>query len=93
MERTRPLNAHNQFLSALLTNGIPGIILILLYFSVPLALAIKHRDMMLLSLFVLMLLNCLVECMFERRAGVDFFAIMIPLFILKAHVPDNSLTK
>ena len=93
MERTCPLNAHNQFLSALLTNGIPGIILILLYFSVPLALAIKHRDMMLLSLFVLMLLNCLVECMFERRAGVDFFAIMIPLFLLKAHVPENSLTK
>lgn len=76
-------NAHNQFLSALLTNGIPGLIILLLYFYAPLGLAIKHRDMLLLSIFLLMTLNCLVECMFDRRAGVDFFAIMIPLLVLR----------
>lgn len=76
-------NAHNQFLSALLTNGIPGLIILLLYFYAPLGMAIKHRDMLLLSIFLLMTLNCLVECMFDRRAGVDFFAIMIPLLVLR----------
>lgn len=86
-------NAHNQFLSVLLSNGVPGLVIILLYFYTPLALAIKHRDMMLLSIFLLMLINCFVECMFERRAGVDFFAIMIPLFILKVHIPENPLTE
>lgn len=75
-------NAHNQFLFALLTNGIPGLIIILLYFYAPLGLAIKHRDMWLFSLFLLMTCNCLVECMFDRRAGVDFFAIMISLMLL-----------
>jgi hypothetical protein len=40
---------------------------------------------MLFSIFLLLFFNCLVECMFDRRAGVDFFAIMIPLFIVKVH--------
>lgn len=82
-------NAHNQFLFALLTNGILGLILTVLYFLVPLCTAIKHRDMMLFSIFLLLFFNCLVECMFDRRAGVDFFAIMIPLFIVKAHSFQN----
>ena len=76
-------NAHNQFLFALLTNGVPGLILILLYFYAPLGLAIKNKDILLFSVFLLMTLNCLVECMFDRRAGVDFFAVMIPLLLLR----------
>lgn len=84
--RDHSYNAHNQLLFALLTNGIPGLILTLLYFITPLCTGIKHRDIMLLSLFLLLFFNCLVECMFDRRAGVDFFAIMIPMFMLRAHV-------
>lgn len=79
-------NAHNQFLFALLTNGIPGFIIVLLFFYAPLGLAVRHKDIFLLSLFLLMTLNCLVECMFDRRAGVDFFAVMIPLFIIRTHI-------
>ena len=85
-----PFNAHNQFLFALLTNGIPGLIIILLFFSAPLGLAIRHKDLFLLSLFLLMTLNCLVECMFDRRAGVDFFAVMIPLFIIRTHINTQN---
>ena len=81
--RNHPFNAHNQFLSALLTNGILGLFIVLLYFYAPLGLAIKHRDIFLLTIFLLMFLNCLVECMFDRRAGVDFFAVMIPLLLLR----------
>lgn len=82
--RNHPYNAHNQFLFALLTNGIPGLIILLLFFYSPLGMAIKYRDILLLSLFLLMTCNCLVECMFDRRAGVDFFAIMIPLMLLRS---------
>lgn len=89
-----PFNAHNQFLFALLTNGIPGIIIILFFFCTPLGLAIRHKDILLLSLFLLMTLNCLVECMFDRRAGVDFFAVMIPLFIIRTHIyTQNNRTE
>lgn len=84
--RNHSYNAHNQLLFALLTNGIPGLVLTLLYFITPLCTGIKHRDVMLLTLFLLLFCNCLVECMFDRRAGVDFFAIMIPMFMLRAHV-------
>lgn len=83
--RDHSYNAHNQFLFALLTNGILGLLLTLLYFITPLCTGIKHRDMLLLSLFLLLFFNCMVECMFDRRAGVDFFAIMIPLFIVRAN--------
>ena len=83
LDDNHPYNAHNQFLSALLTNGIPGLIIILLYFYAPLGLAIRNKDILLFSLFLLLFFNCLVECMFDRRAGVDFFAIMIPLMTLR----------
>lgn len=79
-------NAHNQLLFALLTNGLLGLVVTLLYFITPLATAIKHRDMILLSLFLLLFTNCMVECMFDRRAGVDFFAVMIPLFMVHANM-------
>jgi len=85
LNRNHPYNAHNQFLFALLTNGIPGLIILLLYFYTPLGLSIKHKDIFLLSLFFIMTLNNMVECMFDRRAGVDFFAVMIPLFMLRIH--------
>lgn len=82
----RHYNSHNQYLQALLTNGIPGIVVLMLYFITPLLCSFKFKDNNLFTLFVLLSLNCLVECIFDIRAGVDFFAIMIPLFILKANV-------
>lgn len=85
-QSNHPYNAHNQLLSALLTNGIPGLLLTTLYLITPLCTGIKHRDILLLALFLLLFFNCMVECMFDRRAGVDFFAIMIPLFILRANL-------
>lgn len=84
-------NSHNQYLQALLTTGIPGIFLLLCFVSVPFMLAVKFRDMHLLTLFILLSLNCLFECMFEIRSGVDFFAIMIPIFMLRTnHMTENQ---
>ena len=77
-------NAHNQYLQALLTNGIPGIILLLLYYFVPVAESVRRRDILLLSLFILLALNSCFECLFDRRFGVDFFAIMIPLLMMSS---------
>lgn len=81
----RHYNSHNQYLQALLTNGIPGLILLSLYFVTPFAVAVRRRDMILFTLFILLAANCVVECMFDIRAGVDFFAIMIPLMIMKTN--------
>ena len=83
-------NAHNQYLQALLTNGIPGIILLLLYYFVPIGESIRHRDILLLSLFILLALNSCFECLFDRRFGVDFFAIMIPLLMMGAIMQNTG---
>ena len=80
-------NAHNQYLQVLLTNGIPGIILLLLYNFVPLGESIRRRDILLLSLFILLTLNNCFECVFYRRFGVDFIAIMIPLLMMRTEKP------
>lgn len=77
-------NAHNQYLQALLTNGIPGLVILLLYFFTPLGVSIRYKDILLFSIFILLLLNSCVECVFDRRFGVDFFALMIPLLMLRA---------
>lgn len=87
----RHYNSHNQYLQALLTNGIPGIVFLLLYFSVPLAMSVRLKSIHLFSIFLLLSLNCLFECMFEIRSGVDFFAVMIPLFILRGKFQNDSI--
>ena len=84
-------NAHNQYLQALLTNGIPGLVILLLYFFTPLGTSIRHKDILLFSLFTLLLLNSCVECVFDRRFGVDFFALMIPMLMLRCEpAPTNN---
>jgi O-antigen ligase len=80
-------NAHNQYLQVLLTNGIPGIIILLLYYFVPLGESIRRRDILLFSFFILMALNSCFECVFYRRFGVDFVAIMIPLLMMRTEMP------
>lgn len=84
-------NAHNQYLQALLTNGIPGIIILLLYFFTPFGTSVRHKDILLFILFVILSLNSLAECVFDRRFGVDFFALMIPLLMLRAMPDDNNV--
>lgn len=84
LDRDYNYNAHNQYLQALVTNGIPGIILLLLYFFTPLAESIRYRDILLFSLFILLALNSCFECVFDRRFGVDFFALFIPLLMMRA---------
>lgn len=84
-------NAHNQYLQALVTNGIPGIIILLLYFFTPFGTSLKYKDILLFSLFVILALNSCVECVFDRRFGVDFFALMIPLLMLNAIKGDITM--
>ena len=78
-------------MQALVTNGIPGIIILLLYFFTPFGTSLKYKDILLFSLFVILALNSCVECVFDRRFGVDFFALMIPLLMLNAIKGDITM--
>lgn len=83
-------NSHNQYLQVLLTNGIPGILILLLYYFVPLGESIRHRDILLFSIFILLALNSCFECVFYRRFGVDFFAIIIPLLMMRTNAQASE---
>ncbi|MBR4918258.1 MAG: O-antigen ligase family protein [Bacteroidales bacterium] len=77
-------NAHNQYLQTLLTTGIPGIIILLTYCLYPLVISIRKRNILYQSFVLILILNILVESMFEVRAGVDFLAMMNVLLFLRS---------
>ena len=77
-------NAHNQYLQTLLTTGIPGIIILLTYCLYPLVISIRKRNILYQSFVIIMILNILVESMFEVRAGVEFLALMNVLLFLRS---------
>jgi len=77
-------NAHNQYLQTLLTTGIPGIIILLTYCFYPLVISIKKRNILYQSFVLILILNILVESMFEVRAGVDFLALMNVLLFMRS---------
>lgn len=84
-------NAHNQFLQSLLASGVFGLALLLMFCGAPIYYSIKHHDMLYFSFSIIMIMNLLVESMFEVRAGIDFFALFNSLFFL--HSQDSHTAK
>lgn len=75
-------NTHNQYLQSLLTLGIPGVIALLLYCLMPVVVSIRRKDILYFSFSIVIILNMLVESMFERHSGVDFIALFNMLFYI-----------
>lgn len=80
----KQFNAHNQYLQNILSTGIAGITILLLFSLYPLILAIKRKDILLLTFAIIMIINNLVESTFEVRVGVDFFAAFNVLLYLNS---------
>lgn len=74
------LNAHSQFLQTFLATGIGGFVLLLAMLFVPMIRAFSRRDTDVLVFLSIIILNILVESMFEIQAGVMFFAYFYALF-------------
>lgn len=75
-------NAHNQFLETLIGLGFVGLFFLLLLFVYPIFIMIRKGDNNYIKLMFLGILciNFLFESMFERVAGVIFFALFYSLF-------------
>jgi len=69
----KKLNAHNQFLQTFIALGLPGILLFLLMFIYPFYFSWKRRNLLYAFFILLMVINLLVESMFETQAGVIFY--------------------
>jgi O-antigen ligase len=83
----KKLNAHNQYLQTFIALGLPGIIVFLLCFLLPIIFSIKHHYYLYLMFLFLFAFNILVESMFENQAGVVFYALMNSfLFFSRYHL-------
>lgn len=83
------LNAHSQFLQTFLGTGIFGFFTLLLMLFLLLWNAFKSRDQDLIVFLICVILNILVEAMFETQAGVMFFVFFLIALIT---VPKESAT-
>jgi O-antigen ligase len=68
-------NAHNQYLSYLLKNGIFGLLVFLAAFYYYCRLAIKTRDFIYLCFLLLLLIGFYTENILDANKGILFFAL------------------
>jgi O-antigen ligase len=85
------LNSHNQFLSTAIAIGIIGLIILLLMLIYPFIIATKQHNYIVIGFVVLLLINLLVESMFETQAGLVFYAFMSTIIYstLLRNTPNN----
>lgn len=87
-------NPHNQYLQTMVATGTLGLFSIITMLVFPLFFSYKRKLFIYFTLVFLMALNLLVESMFERQAGVLFFALFnsILFFTLPNHKEEKSIS-
>lgn len=78
-ERRRKM-AHNQFLTFLISFGIPGFLISLLALTGPLFLAKRQHSFLALGFMILVLISMLSEDTLVTARGASFFAFFFSLF-------------
>ena len=78
----KKLNAHNQIYQTTLTVGLIGGIIMLFSLILPMVMAIKQREFLYLFFLLLLVFNLMTEAMFERQAGVVFYALFNAVFFV-----------
>lgn len=72
-------HSHNIFLQIMLSSGILGITSLLLLFIFTSIRAFKNKNILFLSLMVILVLFGLTEAIFERNMNIIVFALFFPL--------------
>ena len=77
----RDFNTHNQYLDLLISTGILGLVLFLVFLGI---LAIKAKDSIYnLNLLIVLILFMCIENSFHRTFGVFFFALILAIILKK----------
>jgi hypothetical protein len=84
-----PLRAHNQFITILITFGIPGLILFLAALGVPLIISKNPFNVVFAAFLVIILFSMLVEDTLETQVGVSFFVFFYSLNIFQPLKTDT----
>lgn len=72
---------HNQYVSALISHGIFGVILLLAILIIPLSIAWRKGDFLIFSFCTLIGLTCLTESTLELQKGIMFFTLFYALLV------------
>ncbi len=73
-------NAHNQYLSYFLKNGLIGLMIFFFVFSYYLSLAITSKNFVYLSFLIVLLIGFYTENILDANKGIVFFAFFNTLF-------------
>ena len=73
-------NAHNEYLSYLIKNGVIGFVFFMLAFIYFLYLAIKNKDYIYTSFLIILLIGFLTENSLDANKGILFFAFFNTFF-------------
>lgn len=85
-------NAHSQFIQTLLSNGILGLVALLIMMIRPLVLSIRYQNPLGILVFFSFFIYGLTEVFLGRYQGVVFFALMHQSFIAHYHNQSKELT-
>lgn len=82
-------NSHNQYLEMWAANGLPGILMLLLFLGVPLYFAFRKKNALFIYFIIFFMINLSVESMLNRMASVIFFAFFYNfLFFIDTKMKD-----
>jgi O-antigen ligase len=87
------LNPHNQFIQSFLSNGLLGLISLLLLLGRPLYLSVKHQNVLGIMTFFSFFIYGMTEVFLGRYQGVVFFAFLHQCFISYYNCKDNLSLK
>lgn len=73
--------AHNQYLTFLISFGIPGLLICLMALLVPVFISGRQRSFLAVGFLILMLLSMVNEDTLETSAGASFVAFFYSLFL------------
>lgn len=82
-------NSHNIYLDAMLTMGIPGIVLLLLLLGVTAAIAWKQSEFVLLSLLFSFAFCGLFEALLNRQMGIMFLGLFWMILISSGRATND----
>jgi hypothetical protein len=81
----KSLDPHNQYLTTLLSNGVPAAMFLILYLALPLYLGFLQKHYLLLAFSFLFCLLCFTESALELQKGIVFYALFFPLLGFQLH--------
>jgi O-antigen ligase len=83
-------NSHNQFLSAHVATGVPGLCCLILVFAIPLIKAIREKNYVLLSFMLIVFVHALTETILGRFHGIIFFSFFYGLVMTLNGLKNNG---